>query len=127
MTEREIAEFYEKRRGDTSLWSEKPTRARIRRGGSLVFSLRLAREEMELLQAKASECGVSLSEFIRRAALKEAQAGGSSASIVRIIEPATDAPSFGYVVFEPNAVTSAVKKSGGFLKEAPEEVYAKVS
>ncbi len=73
MNEKELAEYYEKRRGDTSLWSEKPTKANVRRGGSVVFSIRLKPQELQLLRRRAEEEGRTISELIRWGALQAAQ------------------------------------------------------
>ncbi len=76
MTEKELAQFYEERKDDESLWEKKPAKIRVRRGGpSTVFSLRLAPEELEELSKVAEANGVNLSDFIRSAALKEAREG----------------------------------------------------
>ncbi len=73
MKEPEIAEYYERRKGDLSLWEDKPAKVKVRRGTS-VFCIRLTKEELELLQQRSQEQGMTLSAFIRRSALKESQA-----------------------------------------------------
>jgi hypothetical protein len=79
MTEEELALFYESRKGDLSLWQSKPAKIRVRRGGpSTVFSLRLAPEELEALFRAAQAQQITLSEFIRRASMKEATEGAAS-------------------------------------------------
>ena len=70
MTNEEKAEFFDSRRGDLSIWSEKPAKAKVRRPGSIVFSVRFSREELEALRAKAEANDLTISEFIRRAALE---------------------------------------------------------
>ena len=72
MNERELAEFYEERRGDMSLWADKPSKANVRRGGTVVFSLRFGRQELELLRKRAEAESITVSELIRRAAMREA-------------------------------------------------------
>ena len=72
MNEDELAEFFERRRGDTSLWSEKPVKANVRRGGSVVFSVRFSPEELLLLRDRAREAGITISGLIRSAALEAA-------------------------------------------------------
>lgn len=72
MNEREMADYYERRKGDVSLWEDKPSKAKVRRG-TVVFCIRLAKEELELLQQRAQERGTTVSGFIRRAALDKAQ------------------------------------------------------
>jgi hypothetical protein len=74
MTEEELAQFYESRMGDVSLWEKKPRQIRVRRGSaSTVFSLRLAPEELEELYAAAKRDGATLSDFIRQGALDRAR------------------------------------------------------
>jgi hypothetical protein len=73
MNEEELAQFYEERRGDTTLWEKKPRRIRARRGGaSTVFTLRLAPEELEALFEAANRQDETLSDFIRKGALERA-------------------------------------------------------
>lgn len=72
MNEKELADFYEERRGDVSLW-DTSRRIRVRRGSpSTVFTLRLAPEEIEQLYRAAGAQGETMSEFIRRAAIDRA-------------------------------------------------------
>src|SRR3972149_3640347 len=72
-TNEELARYFEARRGDVSEWAEKPTRIRVRRGGpSTVFSIRFAKDELSRLQNVADARGITVSELIRTAALKEA-------------------------------------------------------
>jgi hypothetical protein len=72
MTEEELARFFEERRGDMSLW-DTSRRIRVRRGSaSTVVTVRLAPEELEQLYRFANSEGETMSEFIRRAAMKRA-------------------------------------------------------
>ena len=71
----ETAEFYESRRGDMSLWSKEPSKADVTRGGSIVFSLRFNKDELALLRERAAVAGVTISQFIRRAAIRDAEEG----------------------------------------------------
>jgi hypothetical protein len=73
MREQELAEYYEKRKGDTSLWADKPTKANVRRGGSVVFSIRLSRQELAQLRERAEKEGKTVSEVIRWGALRAAE------------------------------------------------------
>jgi hypothetical protein len=73
MKERELAEKYEKQRGDMSQWESTPAKVRVRRQGGIVFSLRMSPQELELLRAKAAEEGTTISDVIRRAAIREAR------------------------------------------------------
>jgi hypothetical protein len=68
-----MAEFYQATRGDKSLWSEKPAKAKIRRPGSIVFSVRLSRSELDEVRKRAEADGLTVSEFVRRAALGQAE------------------------------------------------------
>lgn len=70
MNEEELAQWFENRRGDTSLWSDAPVKATVRRGGSVVFSLRFTPKELELLRERAQQAGTTISELIRSAALR---------------------------------------------------------
>jgi len=71
MTEEELIKFHEEHKGDLSLWSAKPVAAQVKKG-STVFSLRFSRDELALLRARAELEGVTVAEFIRRAAMREA-------------------------------------------------------
>jgi len=71
MDEKELATFYEKRRDDASLWEETPTPANVRHGGTVVFSVRFDPHELTLLREKARERGTTVSELVRRAAIRE--------------------------------------------------------
>jgi hypothetical protein len=70
MNEDELAELFERRRGDTSHWSEKPVKAKVGRRGSVVFSVRFSPEELVLLRDRAQERGRTISDLIRSAALQ---------------------------------------------------------
>jgi hypothetical protein len=66
----ELAEFFERRRGDVSLWSDTPSKVNVQRGGTVVFSVRFGREELALLKAWAEAEGRTVSELIRGAVLE---------------------------------------------------------
>src|SRR3990172_854948 len=86
-TNEELARYIEAQRGDVSEWAEKPTRIRVRRGGpSTVFSIRFAKDELSRLQNVADARGITVSELIRTAALKEA--GRPSAEIENLEQAA---------------------------------------
>ena len=70
MKEEELARWFETRRGDTSLWSDAPVKATVRRGGSVVFSVRFSPGELELLRQRAKQAGTTISELVRSAALR---------------------------------------------------------
>ncbi len=65
MNERELASYFEARRGDTSTWSATPIKATVRRGDSVVFSLRLRPEELEALRTIAEQFDITVSDLIR--------------------------------------------------------------
>jgi hypothetical protein len=72
----ELAGYYEKHAGDLSLWSTKPRKIRVRRGGpSHTFSIRFTPEEMELLDDAAGQREITITELIRTAALTSAREG----------------------------------------------------
>lgn len=83
MNEKELAQYFEQRKGDTSAWSQ-PIRASVRQGGSTVFSLRLAPEELEAIRQRAEAYGVSVSEFVRAAALSALASDGPQGSALTI-------------------------------------------
>ena len=60
----------EAHRGDLSLYERRPEEVKLSTsGGSIVFSLRFSRTELEDLRLQAEARGMSLSEMIRKAAL----------------------------------------------------------
>ena len=68
----ELAQYFEDRKGDTSLWEKNPRTIRRRRGQgpSTSFAVRFAPDELELVQKTASAKNTTVSDFIRQAALK---------------------------------------------------------
>jgi hypothetical protein len=72
MSGEQLAEFFERRRGDTSHWSDVPVKAEVRRRGSVVFSVRFSPEELLLLRDRAQEAGTTISALIRSAAVEAA-------------------------------------------------------
>ena len=71
MTEEELIKFHDDHKGDLSLWESKPVAAQVKKG-SVVFSLRFSPDELALLRVRSEAEGVSVGEFIRRAALRDA-------------------------------------------------------
>lgn len=59
------AEFYDSRRGDLSLWSSEPTAAKVTGNASVVYSIRLAIDELEAIRQAAGRAGRTVSDFIR--------------------------------------------------------------
>ncbi len=84
MREQELVEYFERRKGDTSTWG-KPVKATVSKGGSVVFSLRLAPEELEHLRQVADEQGRSVSDLIRSSALTAAVEPDSGPSLTMTI------------------------------------------
>ncbi len=77
-----MARYFDERQGDLSLWADKPTPSKVRKGGTIIISLRISNGELELLQSRAQEEGLSLSGLIRRTALRGVGAAASSACSV---------------------------------------------
>jgi len=96
--ERERTAHYETHMDDPEEWDEpEPLPAKPRRRLASMFSVRLAPQELALVRAAAEERGLSVSAYLRMAALKEAQppASGSTASyhgaVRRTVNPAAQA------------------------------------
>jgi len=87
MDEKQLARFYESRRDDTSLWEEKPSKANVRRGGSVVFSIRLDPRELALLREKAQQRHTTVSQLVRRAAITEATKDFSTDVLATVMGP----------------------------------------
>ena len=119
MQERDLAKYYDERRGDLSLWSEKPAKAKVRRSGGVVFSLRFSKDELELLQARADAEGIPVSQFIRRSALEAATRGASTATMTRMVRT----PDFFAVylsdAYGPTVVVAEAKESGAIAARPP--------
>jgi uncharacterized protein (DUF1778 family) len=93
MTEAELAQFYEARKGDLSLWKKEPRPIRRRRGQgpSTSFAVRLTPAEIKELQAAAEATGKTVSDFIRTAALgtaREEAQGTNEARLRRALDSA---------------------------------------
>ena len=72
-SDEELARYFESRKDDLSQWEEKPRRMRFRRGNaSTVFSIRLTEDELKSVQEAAARMNITVSGFIRDAALKSA-------------------------------------------------------
>jgi uncharacterized protein (DUF1778 family) len=80
MTEEELADFYQARKGDLSLWERESLKRGSRRGTgpTTSFAVRLTADELDELQAAAKEQGTTLSDFIRSTSLAVARARGSN-------------------------------------------------
>jgi hypothetical protein len=75
------AQRFEEMAGDLTGWHRVKRPIRIRRGGpSHSFSVRFAPDEIDLLQETADEQNVTLTEFIRNAALSLARSRGEMIS-----------------------------------------------
>lgn len=79
MTEGERGDFYAEHKDDDSFFSHKAVELPGRRQGtaSTMFSLRIPADELKRISAAARARGLSVSEFIRRAALAETDDGES--------------------------------------------------
>src|SRR5437764_2803255 len=71
--ERERTTYYEAHKDDPDEWGT-PLSPKPRRRLASMFSVRLAPQELALVRSAAEERGLSVSSFLRMAALKEAQA-----------------------------------------------------
>lgn len=81
MNESELANYFEARRGDTSAWSSNPIKATVRRGNSVVFSLRLRPDELDALRTIAETYEISVSDLIRSSMADLLSESGSSCTI----------------------------------------------
>lgn len=71
-SDQELAEEIELHRDDTRGWDSGPNRATVRKGSSVVFSLRLSVEELEVLRDRAEAHQMTVSEVIREAVFANA-------------------------------------------------------
>lgn len=74
-TESERAEYYESHKDDPDVWGE-PLPTRPRRRLASMISVRLSPDEAEAIRAAAEARGMSVSAFLRMAALKESGQDG---------------------------------------------------
>jgi uncharacterized protein (DUF1778 family) len=70
--ERERAAYYEAHKDQPDDWGE-PTKSKARRRLASMISVRLSAGEAAAVRAAAEERGISVSAFLREAALKEAE------------------------------------------------------
>ena len=70
-SESERGGYYESHKDDSELWGE-PEQAKPRRRLASMISVRLAPDEAEAIREAADRDGMSVSAFLRAAALKEA-------------------------------------------------------
>ena len=98
-----LARYFDEHKGDMSLWdTTKPIKIRVRRGGpSAVFSVRFTSEELKLLQSAANARGITISQLIRDAALREvapAETAGDLRAVAKELHRIADtlAPREGY-------------------------------
>jgi hypothetical protein len=81
------AQRFEEMAEDLTGWHRVKRPIRIRRGGpSHSFSVRFAPDEIDLLQEQADKQGVTLTEFIRNAALSAAKSRGEMMSLSEVRE-----------------------------------------
>jgi hypothetical protein len=74
-SESERAEYYESHKDDPELWGE-PQPAKPRRRLASMISVRLSPDEADAIREAAEREGLSVSAFLRAAALKEARHDG---------------------------------------------------
>ena len=81
-----LHEYYESRIGETEDLA--PMQARVSKAPRHVFSLRIGAEELDAIAASAERRSVSVGDFIRQAALREAtgQSPGSASEISRRLD-----------------------------------------
>jgi hypothetical protein len=71
-SDEQLAEEIEQHRGDTKGWDQGPDRAIVRKGSTVVFSLRLSAEELETLRDRAAARQMTVSDVIREAVFTNA-------------------------------------------------------
>ncbi|MFE9604768.1 plasmid mobilization protein [Streptomyces hokutonensis] len=76
--EQERAAYYEAHKDDEGEWGEPEAPAQPRRRLASMISVRLAPEESQLVRDAAERAGVSVSAFIRSAALAAAAGAGAA-------------------------------------------------
>ena len=81
MSEQELPEYYQSRKGDVSMWAKEPRKLRRTRGAgpTTTFAIRLTPQELSELQRAAEAKGVNVSEFIRSTSLEGARLQPSGA------------------------------------------------
>lgn len=87
MNEREAAEMYQRRKRDAEMWGESQ-RAKPRRRLAAMVSVRFSPEEGQRLRAAADLAGMSLSGFVRAAALGKMGTGPRAVKIADYGDPA---------------------------------------
>jgi hypothetical protein len=85
-SESERADYYEKHKGDPEVWGE-PLPAKPRRRLASMISVRLSPDEAEAIREMADSRGLSLSGFLRMAALKEARRGETRTRPTTVVAP----------------------------------------
>jgi hypothetical protein len=114
----ELALYYEAHAGDLSLWKKQPKRIRVRRGGpSHTFSIRFAPEEIDYLQEQADANNVTITEFVRSAALAAARSQGEVVSASEVDDVLTALQT---------AVADAQQKIGARRRRPVREARAEV-
>ncbi len=81
--EKELAEYFERRKDDPGVWSDKAIPVARDKAPTVVFSIRFTKEELRRLQERAREIGVSVSELIRRAATDEIESTTRATLVAR--------------------------------------------
>lgn len=86
-SERERAAYYEANKDDPDEWGEAKPPTRPRRRLASMFSVRLAPAEAAVVRQAAESSGISVSAFLRTAALTEAMHGRSWIMPPKVEEP----------------------------------------
>lgn len=109
MNERELADEFDRSRGDISLWSTTPSQADVRTG-TVVFSVRFSREELKLLRERAQQEEISVSQLVRRGAMREAREGGPASPVYMHTGPNAEIYYVGRVQQSvPNSIPSIIE------------------
>lgn len=112
--ETEDDRYLEKHSDEAGEWEEGVQR-RPGRVGSIVFSVRFARNEIAEIRRAASQTGERTSEFIRLAALGRVRGNvGTSIDLV----PSTSAPPGGVIVFARAGPTTQVALRSDYVEVA---------
>jgi len=101
----------EAHRGDLSLYERRAEEVKLSSGGSIVFSLRFSRTELEDLRLQAEARGMSLSEMIRKAALD----WGQSHRYQVVVQPQ---PTYEISIAKTRSVTITVSTGRQFSTSA---------
>jgi hypothetical protein len=77
-TEKELAEHFQKHRGDVSTWSTRAAQAKVTKEPAVVFSVPFSPREIKNLRREADKRGVTISTYVRDAVLENSAPVGST-------------------------------------------------